>query len=101
MASCYLLALLQTSINQHRPKTPLFSDDEGCFVMLEGFEMVDVLEAPIVPKDFVPRNNIDVDGCGDCFSPIEYSPVCRCWVYWLFSKSRKAKEPPYSLMLDK
>jgi hypothetical protein len=45
--------------------------------------MVDVLEAPIVPKDFVPRNNIDVDGCGDCFSPVEYSPKQRSRRIWL------------------
>ena len=70
MASCYLLALLQTSINQHRPKTPLFSDDEGCFVMLEGLEFTDELEAPLFPKDVAPRNDTNIDGCGDCFSSV-------------------------------
>jgi hypothetical protein len=69
--------------------------------MLEGIERVDDLEGTLFNKDFAQRNDMNDDGCGDCFSPIEYSPVCRCWVYWLFSKSRKAKEPPYSLMLDK
>jgi len=63
--------------------------------------MAEDLEALLVLLNVAPRNDTNIDGCGDCFSPIEYSPVCRCWVYWLFSKSRKAKEPPYSLMLDK
>ena len=35
--------------------------------MLEGFELAEDLEAPIVPKDVAPRNDIDVDGYGDCF----------------------------------
>ena len=77
MDACYLLAILCTIVNQHRPKTPLFSDDLGCFVMLEEFEMVEDLEAPIVPNDVAPRNDTDVDGYGDCFSAIEYSPKHR------------------------
>jgi hypothetical protein len=77
--------------------------------MLEGFGMVDVLEAPVVPKDVAPRNDMNIDGYRDCFSPVEYSPNHRLKnphntgleEYWLGFKTRQAEEPPYSLMLDK
>jgi hypothetical protein len=42
--------------------------------MLEGFEMADDLESPIVLLNVAPRNDMNDDGCGDCFSPVEYSP---------------------------
>jgi hypothetical protein len=45
--------------------------------MLEGFGMVDVLEAPVVPKDVAARNDMNIDPLFHCFSPIEYSPKYR------------------------
>ena len=45
--------------------------------MLEGIGLGCVQKAPIVPKDVAPRNDTKVDGCGDCFSAVEYSPKHR------------------------
>ncbi len=41
--------------------------------MLEGIEMVDDLEAPLLPKDVAPGNDMNIDGYRDCFSAVEYS----------------------------